>query len=55
MKPKPDPLPPNFADLPDEHKRVMEETIYRSELRLSHAHLKGSGLLKSKDKIDEVY
>jgi hypothetical protein len=44
------PLPPNYADLPDEVKVECEEDVYRHQLKWRHACCPGDPRLTSMDR-----
>ena len=49
-KRKSDGLPPNFDELPVELQRVIEERVYRRQLRWTHGYRPGSPCLRSIDR-----
>ena len=49
-KQKSDGLPPNFDELPVELQRVIEERVYRRQLRWTHGYRPGSPCLQSIDR-----
>jgi hypothetical protein len=40
-------LPPNFGNLPDKMKRIIEEEVYQNQLRFSHGYCPGDSRLRT--------